>query len=382
MSCCHKGARPSGPGQAALCPPGCAARALWAQPMPNGLCQLPLLALRLAAEREAGCWRCQDLQHSQQCSVLINYPLTFTFISLSAAVTQRGQSLPPWPHKCPPWVYFCFFFTCMFWHEYGRAAPSSLRLPVALCPAWAAPVTSTLLTAALDAWHSSPQSASLGMELGAQLSPMDNTSRGFAAHMTMFSAGHRSVPAYMCPQLMPTCCVPCTCWPWAVVLPAGSHSARPAPAAQLRLELGLRGYPSCAVLGSLPTCTGVEHHGRAISAIGASPSSEHPWHIWTATSWLGCVWCWLHIPYHSLIAPLVCTVLLAGPCRVRVLPGPQLDPSLDPSAHPTHGQAMLGCNGAKQGPWLGWGDPKLPRFNGSPAAAEARWGAAAGILAL
>lgn len=88
------------------------------------LCQLTLLALGLAAERDAGCWCCRDLKHSHQCSALINYPLTFTFISLSAAVTQQGQSLPPRPHRCPPRVYFCFFFTCMLWHESVTASGS------------------------------------------------------------------------------------------------------------------------------------------------------------------------------------------------------------------------------------------------------------------
>lgn len=104
VSCCHRGARPGAPGQL-LCAhvqPLGSAHAQWAQPMPSGLCQLTLLAPGLAADREAGSQRCRDLKHLHQCSVLINYPLTFTFISQSSAVTQQGQSLPPWPHRCLP----------------------------------------------------------------------------------------------------------------------------------------------------------------------------------------------------------------------------------------------------------------------------------------
>lgn len=213
------------------------------------------------------------------------------------------------------------------------------------------------------------------MELCAQLSPMDNTTRGLAADMPVFPPGHGSVPAYTCPQLVPTFClcqllsVPCTAG-----LGLGSCLGSCLQGATQLLQLSLRGYLSCAVLGSLPTCTGVEHHGRAMTAVGASPSSEHPWHIWMAASWLCRVWRWLHIPYHSLLSPLVCTVLLAGPCRVRAPAGPQLDPSLGPSAHPTCGQTMLGCTGAKQGAWLGWGDPKLPQIQQQPCRCRGKTG--------
>lgn len=201
------------------------------------------------------------------------------------------------------------------------------------------------------------------MELCAQPSPVDNTSRGLAAHVAMFPSGHRSVPAYLCPQLMPTCClcqllsVPCTRWPWAQllsgVLPARSHSAPPAPAALPRPELGFRGYPSCSVLGSLPTCTGVEHQGRAMTAVGASPCSEPPWHIWRAASWLCHACCWLHIPCQSLLTPLLSTVLLAEPSGRA---GPHLG-SLCPS-HLWPGHA--GLHWGQAGSMVGVGGSQTP----------------------
>lgn len=89
--------------------------------------------------REAGRWRCTECKHLDQCSALINYPLTLTFLSLSVAVTQQGQFLPSQPPGHPPWCYRFWFFTFMFWHECQKtASPRAMTASDTVpCPATA-----------------------------------------------------------------------------------------------------------------------------------------------------------------------------------------------------------------------------------------------------
>lgn len=131
-----------------------------------------------------------------------------------------------------------------------------------------------------------------------------------------------------------------------------------------------------------PTCTGVEHQGRAMAAIGASPTSEHPRHIWTAASWLCCVWCWPHIPYHSLLSLWSVLSCWQGNARLGSSQDPSWTPAWVPLPIPLVARPCWAALVPSRGRVCSGRIPNSPRFNSSPAGAEARLRAAAGMLAL
>lgn len=206
-------------------------------------------------------WLRTERKHSDQCSALINYPLTLTFISLSVAVTQQGQF--PATRTSSLVLLGLFFFTCVFWHKSQKnTSPRAMIISSSVaCPAMArhcqtlwhsegcsghAPLQLLCLSRGLP-WMPGtvlPGVGPQGYGCCAELSHPHHPSGGHVCTHIAWSwcasvsscvrgcsCSHTS-PAHA-HQLFVFLCwlhsVLLACWPWAqllpVFLPAGSHPA-------------------------------------------------------------------------------------------------------------------------------------------------------------